>query len=207
MGHFIWRGPPQLSDAWFFDRGVIWSEGSDLPAELGSPTAIGDFRDTDWPAARSIGQLQRRSCPLTSVLRPAEVLRQLLRGCVSFLPSHVLVRIKSAPPRGTALLTAYRPDRTRSMRLFGLLGGGWSINFSQQTLRRIQAFDPGSRRSSGFWLRKALSLGPGVIIGVLRRPGLSRHRVEPEIDRCRPSSENLTIGSAPKMTGVDVKRT
>jgi hypothetical protein len=92
------------------------------------------------------------------------------------------------------------------MRLFALLGSGWSINFSQQTLRGIRAFDPGSRRGSGSQLGRALSLGPGVFIGLLRRPGLSRPRVEPEIERCRPSSENLTIGSVPKMTGVDVKR-
>src|SRR6478672_1009396 len=93
------------------------------------------------------------------------------------------------------------------MRLFALLGSGWSINFSQQTLRGIRAFDPGSRRGSGSQLGRALSLGPGVFIGLLRRPGLSRPRVEPEIERCRPSSENLTIGSVPKMTGVDLRRT
>ena len=77
------------------------------------------------------------------------------------------------------------------MRLFGLLGGGWSINFSQQTPSGIRAFDAGSRRSSGFQLGKALSHGPGVFIGLLRRPGLSRARLEPEIERCRPSSETL----------------
>jgi hypothetical protein len=93
------------------------------------------------------------------------------------------------------------------MRLFGLLGGGWSINFSQQTLWGIRAFDPGSRRSSGFQLGKALSLGPGVFIGLLRRPGVSRPRVKHEINLCRPSSENLMIGSASKMTGFDVLRT
>jgi hypothetical protein len=93
------------------------------------------------------------------------------------------------------------------MRLFGLLGGGSNINFSQQTLWGIRAFDPGSPRSSGFLLGKALSLGLGVFIGLLRRPGLSRPQVKHEIKRCRPSSENLTIGSVPKMTGVDVKRT
>ena len=91
------------------------------------------------------------------------------------------------------------------MRLFGLLGGGWSINFSQQTPRGIRAFDPGSRRTSGFQLGKALSLGPGVFIGLLRRPGLSRPRVKYEIKRCRPSSENLMTRSASKMTGVDVR--
>jgi hypothetical protein len=77
------------------------------------------------------------------------------------------------------------------MRLFGLLGGGRSINFSQQTQSGIRAFDAGSRRSSGFQLGKALSHGPGVFIGLLRRPGLSRARLEPEIERCRPSSETL----------------
>jgi hypothetical protein len=59
------------------------------------------------------------------------------------------------------------------MRLFGLLGGGWSINFSQQTFG-IRAFDPSSRRSSGFPLRRALSLGPRVFTGSLRRPELGR---------------------------------
>jgi hypothetical protein len=54
------------------------------------------------------------------------------------------------------------------MRLFGLLGGGRSINFSQQTLWGIRAFDPGSRRSSGFQLGKALSLGPGVFIRAIK---------------------------------------
>ena len=58
------------------------------------------------------------------------------------------------------------------MRLFGLLGGGWSINFSQQTLRGIRAFDPGSRRSSEFQLGKALSLGPGVFIRVIATAGI-----------------------------------
>jgi hypothetical protein len=38
---------PQLSRASFLDRGVICSEGPDQPAELGSPTAIGNFGDTD----------------------------------------------------------------------------------------------------------------------------------------------------------------
>jgi hypothetical protein len=65
------------------------------------------------------------------------------------------------------------------MRLFGLLGGGWNINFSQLTVGGIRAFDPGSRRSSGFSAEQALSLGPGVFIGLLRRP-----RVEPQIERC-----------------------
>jgi hypothetical protein len=46
---------PQLSNAWFFDRGVIWSEGPDQPAELGSPTAIGNFRDTDRSASFNAG--------------------------------------------------------------------------------------------------------------------------------------------------------
>jgi hypothetical protein len=83
------------------------------------------------------------------------------------------------------------------MRLFGILGGGWNINFSQQTpgeyehLTRVHDV-------AGFQLGRALSLGPGVFIGLLRRP-----RVEPEIERCRSSSENLTIGSASTMTGVD----
>jgi hypothetical protein len=45
-----------------------------------------------------------------------------------------------------------------------------------------------------------------VFIGLLRRPGTSRPGVEPEIERRLPSSENLTIGSASKMTGVDVQR-
>jgi hypothetical protein len=41
-------GPlPQSSIAWFFDEGVIWSERADQPAKLGSPTTIGNFRDTD----------------------------------------------------------------------------------------------------------------------------------------------------------------
>jgi len=66
----------------------------------------------------------------------------------------------------------------------------------------IRAFDPGSRRSSGFQLRKALSLGPGVFIGLLRWSGLSRPRVKHEVKRCRPSSENLKLRSASKMTGV-----
>ena len=42
--------------------------------------------DRSLPRHRSIGQLQRRSCPLTSALRPAEVSRQFPRSCVSFLP-------------------------------------------------------------------------------------------------------------------------
>ena len=70
------------------------------------------------------------------------------------------------------------------MRLFGLLGGGWSINFSQQTLWGIRAFDPGSRRSSGFQLGKALSLGPcatrrsggGFVLG--RTPARKRMRAK-----------------------------
>ena len=66
------------------------------------------------------------------------------------------------------MLTAYRPVGRASMRLFGLLGGGRSINFSQQTLWGIRAFDPGSRRSSGFQLGKALSLGPGVFIRAIK---------------------------------------
>jgi hypothetical protein len=59
------------------------------------------------------------------------------------------------------------------MRLFGILGGGWNINFSQQTpgeyehLTRVHDV-------AGFQLGRALSLGPGVFIALLRRP-----RVEP----------------------------
>src|SRR5208282_1763212 len=41
------HGLPQSSIAWLFDGGVIWSEGPNQAAELGSPTAIGNFRDTD----------------------------------------------------------------------------------------------------------------------------------------------------------------
>ena len=48
------------------------------------------------------------------------------------------------------------------MRLFGLLGGGWSINFSNRRYGGIRAFDRGSRRSAGFQLGRALTLGPGV---------------------------------------------
>jgi hypothetical protein len=43
--------------------------------------------------------------------------------------------------------------------------------------------------------------GEDAFIGLLRRP-----RVELETERYRPICENLTIGSASKMTGVDVKR-
>ena len=99
---------PQLSNAWFFDRGVIWSEGSDQPAELGSPTAIGNFRDTDRSDSFSAGlapQPQRFDLP--------KFRDNFLRAASLSCHSHVLVRIKSAPLRGTVLLTAYRPGRTR----------------------------------------------------------------------------------------------
>jgi hypothetical protein len=72
------------------------------------------------------------------------------------------------------------------MRLFDLLAGGWSINFSQQTL----GVNTG-----------ALSLGQGAFMGLLRRP-----RVELEIERYRRICENVTIDSASKMTGVDELR-
>ena len=41
----------------------------------------------------------------------------------------------------------------------------------------------------------------------LETPGLSQPRVEPEIERCRPRSENLSIGSASRMAGVDINQT
>ena len=46
----------------------------------------------------------------------------------------------------------------------------------------------------------------GNVYRTFETSGLSRPRIETEIERCRPSSENLTIGSASKMTGVDVNR-
>jgi hypothetical protein len=36
------------------------------------------------------------------------------------------------------------------MRLFALLGGGWSINFFNRHEGKIRAFDSGSQRISGF---------------------------------------------------------
>ena len=160
---------PQLSNAWFFDRGVIWSEGPDQPAELGSPTAIGNFRDTDRSDSFSAGlapQPQRFDLP--------KFRDNFLRAASLSCHSHVLVRIKSAPLRGTVLLTAYRPAGRASMRLFGLLGGGWSINFSQQTLRGNTSIDLGSRRSSGFQLGEGAEPRSG---SVLTRCALSRSRI------------------------------
>jgi hypothetical protein len=60
----------------------------------------------------------------------------------------------------------------------------------------------GRQRNSG--KVRELIKNPRDHFGALFGAGLSRPRVEPEIERC---SENLTIGSASKMTGVDVKRT
>jgi len=37
----------QSTGARLVDGGVIWSESPEQPAELGSPTAIGNFRDAD----------------------------------------------------------------------------------------------------------------------------------------------------------------
>ena len=92
------------------------------------------------------------------------------------------------------------------MRLFGLLGGGWSINFSQQTLWGIRAFDPGSRRR---WISAGEGAEPrsGGVYRAIETAWIQSTRVKHEIKRCRPSSENLMIGSASKMTGADVERT
>jgi hypothetical protein len=86
------------------------------------------------------------------------------------------------------------------MRLFGILGGGWNIKFSQQTLGKYEHLTR-VREVAGFQLGKALSVGPKVFIALLRRP-----RVEPGSSAVSQAGENLTIGSASNMTGVDVKR-
>ena len=80
------------------------------------------------------------------------------------------------------------------MRLFALLGGGWSINFSQQTLRgntltRVRGVAP-------VLLGRALSLGPGSVYKAVETAGDKSAWVEAEIERRLPSSENFTIGSA-----------